>query len=117
MKTLMRSYEVGTREEEAKVIRENTTFDGYAYRWKTNNRCVPANLVYNWVDMCLISEFDGKVHAAIEEGENARVIAEYKTMRHSISDEQRAEEALERRAAFGEGAEVVNVLTGERFRT
>jgi hypothetical protein len=34
-----------------------------------------------------------------------------------MTDEQRAEEAFEMRAAFGPGETVVDIVTGERFYT
>jgi hypothetical protein len=41
----------------------------------------------------------------------------YKQARSNRSPEQIAEERYEMRAAFGKGEEVVNIITGERFRT
>jgi len=49
--------------------------------------------------------------------EQAESIAAYIESRKHISDEQRAEEAFERRAAFGPGEDVVNIFTGERYTT
>lgn len=46
-----------------------------------------------------------------------KAIEAYRAARAKMTDEDRAEEDYERRAAFGSGVEVVNVLTGERFRT
>lgn len=47
----------------------------------------------------------------------ARAIAAYRKARKKISPEQLAEERAEARAAFGPGETVVNVLTGESYRT
>lgn len=44
-------------------------------------------------------------------------IKEYVAARAGRTPEQLAEEAFERRAAFGPGVEVVNVITGERITT
>ncbi len=44
-------------------------------------------------------------------------IEDYKVARSLRTPEQIAEENFERRAAFGPGVEVVNVLTGERTTT
>ncbi len=47
----------------------------------------------------------------------AASIERYRKARANRTPEQRAEEAFERRAAFGPGVELVDVLTGERIRT
>jgi hypothetical protein len=46
-----------------------------------------------------------------------KVLAEYRKAQAKRTPEQLAEEAFELRAAFGEGVEVVNVVTGKRTRT
>lgn len=46
--------------------------------------------------------------------QNAEVAA---AILRDLDDEREAEQAFERRAAFGPGAVVVNVLTGKRYRT
>jgi hypothetical protein len=56
-------------------------------------------------------------HRCILDKESAASIAAYIESRKHISDEQRAEEAFERRAAFGPGEDVVNIFTGERYTT
>jgi hypothetical protein len=55
--------------------------------------------------------------SAAREVQQAAAIAEYIEGRKNISDEQRAEEAFERRAAFGPDVEVVDIITGEVTRT
>jgi hypothetical protein len=60
---------------------------------------------------------DIEASTAARDEETAASIAKYIEARKNISDEQKAEEAYERRAAFGPGETVVNVLTGERYTT
>ena len=80
-------------------------------RWQSNDRPVP-------MDIMEASEwFHIDSHRRTHNAEQAASIAEYIESRKHISDEQRAEEAFERRAAFGPDEDVVNVLTGERYRT
>ena len=44
-------------------------------------------------------------------------LAEYRTAQANRTAEQIAEERFEARAAMGEGVEMVNIITGERFTT
>lgn len=46
-----------------------------------------------------------------------RTLGAYREARANMTDEQRAEEAYEMRAAFGPGETVVDIFTGERFYT
>jgi hypothetical protein len=46
---------------------------------------------------------------------DARCIAAYIEGRKNMTEEAKAEEMFEMRAAFGEGETVVNMITGERF--
>lgn len=49
--------------------------------------------------------------------ETAKFIDDYRKARSNMSEEAKAEEAYERRAAFGPGVEVIDCLTGERYKT
>jgi hypothetical protein len=57
------------------------------------------------------------VQEAAYEAHTSAIIADYRAARANMTDEQRAEEAFEMRAAFGPGETVVDVFTGERFYT
>jgi hypothetical protein len=46
-----------------------------------------------------------------------KFLADYKKARANRSAEAKAEELFEMRAAFGEGQEVVNIITGEITKT
>ena len=80
-------------------------------RWQSNDRPVPMDIMEasEW------SHIDS--HRLTHNAEQAASIAEYIESRKHISDDQRAEEAFERRAAFGPGEDVVDVFTGERYTT
>jgi hypothetical protein len=80
-------------------------------RWQSNDRPVPMDIMEasEW------SHIDS--HRRTHNAEQAASIVEYIESRKHISDEQRAEEAFERRAAFGPGEDVVNIFTGERYTT
>ena len=77
------------------------------YRWKSNNRIPFMDMLESWN---LDSETLEKCQAA-RKAEDQTFLAEY---REQMKDyEPSDEERFEMRAAFGEGAEVVNVITGK----
>lgn len=89
---------------------EATVEDDGAIRWNSNGS-------YLMDDFCEKLEYAGYPfsRSATQEKREAQVtreLAEYRASRHAPTAEERAE----MRAAFGEGATVVNVLTGERTR-
>lgn len=59
-------------------------------------------------------EFDGAKTAGAAADDMKAFLADYKEGRKNMTAEQKREEAYERRAAFGPGVELVDVLTGER---
>jgi hypothetical protein len=80
-------------------------------RWQSNDRPVPMDIMEasDW--------FHIDSHRRTLNTEQAESIAAYTESRKHISNEQRSEEAFERRAAFGPGEDVVNIFTGERYTT
>jgi len=84
------------------------TADG-ALRWKTNpDSVIP---VHVFRDACLIPT---DAHVAAREANTAEFLAEYRRQQAATPS---AEERFEARAAFGEGVEVVDVISGRRFVT
>lgn len=84
--------------------------DGVIF-WRSNDRPVPATFfAENFVSLPPAQREADTAHqkAAIEA---------YRQSRANLSPEQQAEEAYERRAAFGPGQTVVDILTGETHRT
>lgn len=84
------------------------TDDGRVWRWVSNNRCCP-------LDAC--EEYGIPCHPPAQERaikeEAAAFIKAYREANREISDEARAEA----RAAHGPGVEMVDVISGRRFRT
>ncbi|KKL14106.1 hypothetical protein LCGC14_2519060 [marine sediment metagenome] len=68
-----------------------------------------------------LTEHSGRVWAGTQEEAYQASVAEscarYTASRARMTDDQRAEEAAEIRAAFGPGETIVNVITGERTKT
>jgi hypothetical protein len=105
--------------------REYVEMNAYAdedniLRWDSNGRVVP-------YDVLRTAGYDEEFRAQcreVEERENSEMIQEYIQQQREFdadtSSEAMAikrEQAWERRAAFGEGAEVVDVFSGRKYRT
>jgi hypothetical protein len=81
-------------------------------RWSTNNSVPPTDLLELWAH--LGRPFDYEKAIAKHDEEVRESIKEYE--RWERDREQSLEELYEMRAAFGEGATVVNVLTGRETK-
>jgi len=57
------------------------------------------------------------IQAAGYEDYCRRTVSEYRKAQAEMSDEARAEQLYEMRAAHGPGVNLVDIFTGERFRT
>lgn len=88
------------------------TEDGKILRWCSNDAVVPRDIMEG-TDWPYQDEMN-----AVRDADLSAFVAQYKAARFATpTPEQRAEEAFERRAAFGPGEEVVDILTGERYTT
>ena len=78
-------------------------------RWRSNDRVVPPSIYTEAGLECSAAQ------KAAYDAETTAFLAEYRKAQKNrvLSDEER----FEMRAAFGPGQEVVNVITGQRFRT
>lgn len=82
--------------------------------WDSNGQVPPADMVAaiaTFEDICIDS------CAKVREEMNAAFIADYIKAQANRTEDQIREERFEARAAFGEGETVVNVFTGETYRT
>ena len=84
-------------------------------RWRSNDAVPPAECLDQLAAEGLV--FDRRKTDVARESDLRAFAAQYRKARARRTPEQREEEAAEMRAAFGPGAVVVDVLTGERFRT
>lgn len=84
---------------------------GTVLHWSSNDAVVPPHVF----DDAGVDVPPGQREA--REREVERSIRAYREARRNRTAEQRAEEAFEMRAAFGPGETVVDLLTGEEFRT
>ena len=79
-------------------------------RWKSNNRVLPTDCREKLSHTPYRSLYDEEACKAADEAETAAFLENYRR-NHRTTDEER----MEMRAAFGEGATVVDVITGERI--
>ena len=100
-----------------KQIKDQVYIKDYVAYWKSNSRIIPKEYAYLMTYMEI--EINGKFinlkkHLAMEKEESQKTLEKIskEQMNHKYSDE----EIFEMQAAFGEGATVVNILTGEKIK-
>lgn len=96
-------------EKARRQFAEATVVEGVV-RWISNGRVPPADCCEQWARLGL--PFDLATSAAARDAETAAFMAAYRKNDRAPSAEERAE----MRAAFGEGTEVMDVITGRRTR-
>lgn len=84
-------------------------FKDGAYRWKSSNNVPPAEIVNFWAMAGYITFAEAHASVSVGEAETAAFLDAYRKNPPKVTAEERAE----MRAAFGPGAEVVNVITGK----
>jgi hypothetical protein len=101
---------------DADRLRAQVADDSHSYtgedgvrRWRSNDAIIPPHVLR---DACLVCP---EAHTAAYEAETAAFLAEYR--RNRSNRRLSAEERFEMRAAFGPGVEVVDVITGQTWRT
>lgn len=93
---------------------EATIIDG-VMRWDSNDQIPPTDVVDEAISNG--APVDKLKCDRIRDAELAVFFAEYAKARSTRTPEQIAEENFERRAAFGPGVEVVDIITGEKHTT
>jgi hypothetical protein len=86
------------------------TDDGKVWRWKSNDKVLMLETCEEYGVPC-----DKVAQAAARSAELDKFFEEYRKQRKN--HQPSAEEQFEMEAAFGPGVEVVNIITGQRFRT
>lgn len=89
----------------------DATIKGDVLRWKSNNRCVPLSILN---DARVVPE---KAHIDTVNAEDKAAIEMYIKNQQNLTKEQKAEQAFEMRAAFGEGKKITNCITGKVHNT
>jgi hypothetical protein len=102
------------RQQRVGKFRDVDVVDGVP-RWKSNGSIPPREFTDAWVDVGLLA--DRARIEATRDADHARFAAAYRAARAARTPEQIAEERAEARAAMGPGVLMVNVVTGEEYRT
>lgn len=84
-------------------------------RWKSNDRVPMEDMLGFWVELGLIDEDTKKLSNLAREEEDKEFLSRYRAQQ--ANRQVTAEEAYEMRAAFGPGVNVVDVITGRKYRT
>ncbi len=88
-------------------------FDGQVYRWTTNDRVPPADAILSYgIDK--LPNFSKQAHDEARDAETQAFLADYRKRMENWQPSE--EERCEMRAAYGAGAEVVNVITGKKYK-
>lgn len=103
--------------QHAKMFNRSVQGDDGVVRWETNNSVPPEDVLEHWKRLDLITPATYERSKRELAAQTARYIEEYKQARLAMTDEQKAEEAFELRAAFGPDHVVVDVITGEKWNT
>lgn len=83
------------------------------YRWKSNDNIPFSDMLEaNGVPSGIIANCE-----RVRDEELAAFTEQYIKRQQNLTDEERAERDFELRAAFGPGVEVVDILSGSRYRT
>ena len=101
------------RARHVEMVRDDATIVNGVVRWKSNGRVPFADCLEDAIAGG-VAGIDLAACAAARDADTTAFLAEY---RRNQPAEPSAEERFEARAAFGEGVEVVDVLSGRRFRT
>jgi hypothetical protein len=90
-------------------------FDGNVVRWNTNDAIPFSDVLDVLLNAGYITRYERDRSIEQRKVEDRAVIEDYKRRRAAITPEQAAEEAFERRAAFGPGETVVDLITGQTY--
>lgn len=99
------------------MIEQDATIIDGVVRWNSNNRVPFDDMLEDASAQGLRFYIDLAKCREARQTENNAFITEYCAYRAQRTPEQVAEERFEARAAMGPGVDMVNVFTGERWRT
>ena len=91
--------------------------DDNALRWKSNDRCLMSDAMEELFLADMVTEKVVLATKIARDKENAEFIEEYRKAQANRTAEEIAEQRMEARAAMGPGVEMVNIFTGETYRT
>ena len=103
--------EYAAKQRDAFYIDETRSEFGPHVRWNSNNNVPFDDMLEAFQQLGWITQQERDNSRAARNADTARFLADYRANYRGPSEE----ELFEARAAFGAGAEVVNVITGDRY--
>ncbi len=110
------SFETRCTEQELRNNFAKATVFSNVVTWNSNGNVPFDDMLNDFRTLGLVSNVTLQVSKKAREKQVAAQLQAYRVAQAQRSPEEKAEEMFEMRAAFGEGEEVVNVVTGEVTR-
>ena len=107
----MNQQEINRNIEALNAGRHEYTIENGIARWTSNGNVPFADMIAAMI--AIGEDLDPAANEAAREEQNARFSEQYIKGQANRTEEQIAEENYERRAAFGPGEKLINVITGE----
>lgn len=109
----MEKFETGYTAEKITKNFADAYLDGDVVRWVSNDRVPFLDMLTDFATLGLIADFQVELSEDTRKIEQSAFLREYMISQANRSEEQKEEERMMARAAFGPDAKVVNIVTGE----
>lgn len=109
----MEKFETGYTAEKITENFADAYLDGDVVRWVSNDRVPFLDMLTDFATLGLIADFQVELSENTRKIEQTAFLKEYMIAQANRSEEQKEEERMMARAAFGPDAQVVNIITGE----
>lgn len=83
-------------------------------RWKSNDQVPPEEIIEDFRAVDMISDYTANLSHTVRRAEIGEFLRQYRE--REKNRQPSVEELFEMRAAFGEGTEVVNIVTGTKIK-
>lgn len=109
----MEKFKTGYTAEKITKNFADAYLDGDVVRWVSNDRVPFLDMLTDFATLGFIADFQVEASENTRKIEQADFIKQYKIAMANRSEEEKEEERMMARAAFGPDAKVVNIVTGE----
>lgn len=109
----MEKFETGYTAEKITKNFADAYLDGDVVRWVSNDRVPFLDMLTDFATLGFIADFQVELSENTRKIEQSAFLREYMISQANRSEEQKEEERMMARAAFGPDAKVVNIVTGE----
>lgn len=109
----MEKFETGYTAEKITKNFADAYLDGDVVRWVSNDRVPFLDMLTDFATLGFIADFQVEASENTRKIEQTAFLKEYMIAQANRSEEQKEEERMMARAAFGPDAQVVNIITGE----